>query len=244
MSNSFKIIILLFLGAIVAGVLIFLPHKALGPVLSPTTYTLQPPPKPLTTIFFGGDIMLSRNVDAAMSKADDYTLPFQKIAAVVKNADIAFANLESPFNDKGDHSVDGSLIFNADPKGIAGLNFAGFDILSTANNHVLDQGQKGVDYTIELLKNGGIIPTGTKSSTDPAENLPVIKKNNVTYGFLSYSYTALNDGGKSTSPFVNNFNDLETETRYLKSQRTLRRCRHRQHARWHRIHQRTFPSSD
>ena len=201
----------LFLGAFIillAGIIVFAlkPKPALIPGNpSPAPVTNYSPPT--TTLFLAGDIMLSRNVAGRMIKNNDYTWPFQKTTDVSKNADIAFANLESPFNDTGNHSVEGSLVFNADPKSIEGLKFAGFDILSTANNHAFDQGQKGLDYTIQLLQNNGIIPTGTLSSTQPPP-VPVIKRNGTLYGFLSYSYTAYNDGGKSTSRYIKNYNDF------------------------------------
>ncbi len=163
-----------------------------------------------TTLFFAGDIMLSRNVHRKISEANDPTLPFQKTAAVSANADIAFANLESPFNTTGTHFVDGSLIFNADPNSVTGLTVAGFDVLSTANNHALDQGLKGLDLTIDWLKQHQIIPVGTFPTTggefDPGQN--VISKNKIAFGFLSYSYTAQNDGGKTTSPYIAGYNDL------------------------------------
>jgi poly-gamma-glutamate capsule biosynthesis protein CapA/YwtB (metallophosphatase superfamily) len=160
-----------------------------------------------TTVFLAGDIMLSRNVAAAIYKAKDYTLPFQKISEFTKNADVAFANLESPFNDQGNHSIEGSLIFNADPKSIEGLNFAGFDVLSTANNHAFDQGKYGLDLTFNLLAQNHILPTGTMPTQD-FDSLPIIEKNHIRFAFLSYSYTALNDGGKSHSPYIADFNDL------------------------------------
>ena len=164
----------------------------------------------LTTLFFGGDIMLSRNVARKIYEAKDFTLPFKNIRDVTSGADIAFANLESPFSDQGQHFVDGSLVFNADPQSVAGLESAGFDVLSTANNHALDQGQYGIDFTINLLKQNGILPVGTfqagQKQFEPSQN--VIIKNKVAFGFLSYSYTALNDGGRSTSPQIADFNNL------------------------------------
>lgn len=162
----------------------------------------------ITTLFFAGDIMLSRNVAGRMIKSNDYALPFRKIAELARSADIAFANLESPFNDSGNHFVERSLVFNADPKAVEGLKLAGFDILSTANNHSLDQGIKGLDLTWDVLNKNNIIPSGTKSTTQGSV-LPVIEKNKILFGFLSYSYTAHNDGGKSTSPYIDDFNNLE-----------------------------------
>jgi len=205
LTKDTKLVILsIFLFALSAGIL-FLgrPPRSQIPSHHSTSYNLTP----TTSILLAGDIMLSRNVAAAMYKANDFTLPFQNVKDLISGADIAFANLESPFNDQGDHSVEGSMVFNADPKFAAGLQDAGFDILSTANNHALDQGTTGLDLTINLLKQNNIIPTGTVSTTgEPI--LPVIKKNNILYGFLSYSYTAKNDGGQSTSPYINDFNNL------------------------------------
>lgn len=183
------------------------------PVIAPSQNTKQasqlpPPPPTTTTIFFAGDIMLSRNVAKKIYEAKDFSLPFEKVKDLIKQADISFANLESPFNDTGAHVKEGSLIFNADPQSIQGLVDAGFDILSTANNHAFDQGLKGLDFTINLLKTNGIIPTGTNNSKNESI-LPVIVKNNIAYGFLSYSYTGMNNGDKTVNPYVNDFNNLE-----------------------------------
>ncbi len=160
----------------------------------------------ITTIFFGGDIMLSRNVAAKIYAANDFTLPFKGVVDRISKTDIAFANLESPFNDHDNHSVEGSLIFNADPKSVEGLKLAGFDILSTANNHALDQGKIGIDYTLQTLKDQGIKPIGTGLDCHEGQ---IVERDDIKFGFLAYSYTALNDGGKTIDPAVCDFNNLK-----------------------------------
>ena len=191
-------------------VVIFLkPKNAIAPINEFASKQLNAD-ETQTTLFFAGDIMLSRNVAGKIYSTNDFTLPFKNVKDVTSSADIAFANLESPFLDSGNHSVQNSLIFNADPKSIAGLNYSGFDILSTANNHAFDQGIKGIEYTIKLLKDHGIIPVGTfapNEAFDPSQN--VISKNKIAYGFLSYSYSGLNDGGKTAKQEVADFNDLD-----------------------------------
>jgi poly-gamma-glutamate capsule biosynthesis protein CapA/YwtB (metallophosphatase superfamily) len=168
--------------------------------------TTNSPSPATTTLFFAGDIMLSRNVDAKMVAASDFNLPFENLTSEISKNDIAFANLESPFNNSGSHFVDGSLTFNADPAAVSGLKFAGFDVLSTANNHTLDQGANGLDLTYNLLKQNGIEPIGT---TKACHSGVILTRNNINFGYLAYSYTALNDGGKSTSPDVCDANDLK-----------------------------------
>ena len=204
MSKSDKVPKLLGIVLVIAIAVFVIskPKTSTAPSTQEAIYPSPLYPHP-STLFFAGDIMLSRNVHDRMQKANDFTLPFQKVAEVTKNADIAFGNLESPFLDSGTHFIPNSLIFNADPKSVEGLNFAGFDILSTANNHAYDQGLKGIEYTLRLLKDHGIIPVGTFSTDqrfDPSQN--VISKNKIAFGFLSYSYSALNDGGRVTKPEV------------------------------------------
>jgi poly-gamma-glutamate capsule biosynthesis protein CapA/YwtB (metallophosphatase superfamily) len=171
----------------------------------PPKYQMPEEPKPVeTTLFFAGDIMLSRNVAAAMYRTNDHALPYENVQEEIRSADIAFANLESPFNDSGDHSVEGSLIFNADPKSMEGLKSAGFDVLSTANNHTMDQGKYGLNYTLSLLKTNGIDPVGT--GEDCHDGI-IQEADGMKFGFLAYSYTAYNDGGKVPDPLVCSWTD-------------------------------------
>lgn len=171
----------------------------------PPAYEMQAEPKPIETrLFFAGDIMLSRNVGTKMAEANDYTLPYQKIAELVKHSDISFANLESPFNNTGARVTQG-LVFKAEPESVEGLTSAGFDVLSTANNHSFDQKEDGIDYTLQLLAENGIAAVGTGLDCHQG----IIKEaQGMKFGFLAYSYSAHNDGGKIPDPLVCDWNNL------------------------------------
>jgi poly-gamma-glutamate synthesis protein (capsule biosynthesis protein) len=210
-----KLFAIAFVIAVAITIVVMLDHSSLAPTYFSIIRIHKPQPK-LTTLFFAGDIMLSRNVDRKMTEANDFTLPFQQVAPEVSQADLAFANLESPFNNTGAHFVDQSLIFNADPKGISGLKLAGFDILSTANNHSFDQGQTGIQYTLDLLKQNNILALGTGLDCHQGQ---IITKNDIKFGFLGYSYTALNDGGKTTDPLVCDANNLKQISADIKNLR-------------------------
>ena len=96
---------------------------------------------PKNILVFGGDIMLSRVVNAKMEKYQNYSWPLEKIAPLFKEADLAIANLESPFLITKNYQVlTGSFSFKANPKSVEALTLAGFDVLSLANNHILNQG--------------------------------------------------------------------------------------------------------
>jgi poly-gamma-glutamate synthesis protein (capsule biosynthesis protein) len=144
----------------------------------------SPKPETLNTLVFGGDIMLSRTVNQKMSVYNDYSWPFKNISTLFSEADLAIANLESPFLFTNNYNVKtGSFSFKANPKSVQSLLLAGFDVLSLANNHILNQGQQGITDTYKVLSEAGIAGVGT------ADNKLIIKESKgIKFVFLAYSY--------------------------------------------------------
>jgi poly-gamma-glutamate capsule biosynthesis protein CapA/YwtB (metallophosphatase superfamily) len=138
------------------------------------------------SVLFVGDIMLSRGVEWKIRENNDYRYPFLEVREVLQGADIAFGNLEGPISLRGTNQGS-EYSFRADPKVIEGLNFAGFDVLSLANNHILDWGANALNDTIELLSKNSIDTVGAGASYDMA-NKPVIRKvGNTRIAFLAYT---------------------------------------------------------
>lgn len=147
-------------------------------------------------LVFGGDIMLSRTVNAQMEKYKNYSWPFAKIYPLFYDADLAIANLESPFLITNDYRVPtDSFYFKANPKSIQALTSAGFDVLSLANNHILNQGQAGLRDTAKILDEAGIAYTGLVS-----KNLVIKESQGIKFAFLSYTYS---DGLKLVADMLN-----------------------------------------
>ncbi len=135
-------------------------------------------------LVFGGDIMLSRTVNAKMEKYKDYNWPFLKIAPLFNEADLAVANLESPFLFTNNYQVlTGSFSFKANPKSAVSLTAAGFDVLSLANNHILNQGKIGLRDTYQVLAETGISYIGLRE-----HNLVIRESRGVKFAFLAYTY--------------------------------------------------------
>jgi poly-gamma-glutamate synthesis protein (capsule biosynthesis protein) len=149
-------------------------------------------------LVFGGDIMLSRTVNSKMEKYNDYSWPFSKINGLFKEADLAIANLESPFLKDANYQVlTGSFSFKANPKSVTGLVTSGFDVLSLSNNHILNQGKKGLKDTKDILRENSIEYTGLVE-----QNLIVRESKGVKFAFLSYTYN-------NESSLVANMDSLE-----------------------------------
>lgn len=144
--------------------------------------------KPIKLIFTG-DIMLDRGVEYQVQKQgdNDFRFPFLKIAPALENADLIFGNLESQISDKGQNQ--GSLYsFRADPKAMDGLEFAGFDIVSLANNHAFDYGRQALQDSINRLIEADISPVGAGNESQAFS--PTIK----TIGQTSIAVFAYSQG--------------------------------------------------
>jgi poly-gamma-glutamate synthesis protein (capsule biosynthesis protein) len=130
------------------------------------------------TLFFVGDIMLDRGVELEIKKNgnSDFKFPFLKIEKDLKEATILFGNLEGPISDKG-QKVGSIYSFRMDPKSIDGLLFAGFDVLSVANNHMFDYSRVALDDTFSRLKKAGIDYVGGGFSETEAYSPKIIEVN-------------------------------------------------------------------
>ena len=158
-------------------------------------------------LVFVGDIMLSRNVGKIMSAKKDFSFYFRRVGTTTRSADIAFANLESPISARGIKS--GSIYsFRADPKVREGLEFAGFDVVSIANNHIWDYGKAAFTDTLLNLSEISVVAVGGGESYTEAHLPRVIKVKGTRIAFLAYTNLISPFlGGASSTPAVARFTD-------------------------------------
>jgi len=164
--------------------------------------SMAPPPSAWEIrLLFGGDIMLSRYVARVAHREHDPVWPLHEIAPLLASVDIAFANLESPFSDQG-HGLDNSMVFRAEPDAIAALIAAGLDVVSTANNHVRDAGNRGIEFTLDLLAKNHIAAVGTGPTERLAHEGVILERKGVGFGFLGYTFDQSNGNHKDVDPRI------------------------------------------
>lgn len=143
-------------------------------------------PADTVTLAFVGDIMLSRNVQQDLAKRDlDFTYPFKETVSMLESADIAFGNLECPISGRGE-ALAKKYLFNAPPESVSGLVFAGFDLVSLANNHTLDYGPIALDDTLRILGENQIRVSGISTNDAPQQPL-IFERKGLRIGFLAYA---------------------------------------------------------
>src|SRR6266702_1929375 len=118
-----------------------------------------------------GDINLGRRVAKQRLLEGDTLYPFRALLDTLRAADITFGNLESPITPDSNPVADSFDVFTAPPAAASALARAGFDIVSTANNHAWDGGQAAVEETMQQLTRAGGLsapPTGATWPSSPS----------------------------------------------------------------------------
>lgn len=134
-----------------------------------------------------GDVMFGNHTISYIEKYGP-VYPFLFTQAILQNADVAFANLEGPFTDSG-AKFDKRFTFKIAPKYATALVEAGFDVVTLANNHILDYGIEGLSNTINTLDSIGVAFCGAGLDLQQAREPALIKKNGIQIAVLGYSMT-------------------------------------------------------
>lgn len=132
------------------------------------------------TLVATGDVIPARSVNYKTLTHKDFTWAWKNIASITKSGDITVINLESPLIENCPIINEG-FIFCGDKRHIEGLEYAGVDVVTLANNHIGNYGKDGIDETIRLLRSRGIDVTGIN------EEPPIRTIKNIRVGFLAYN---------------------------------------------------------
>lgn len=162
------------------------------PTTQPTTIeTTHEPQVNKVKMVAVGDLMAHewQVTGAYDSKTDtyDFTDAFAMVKPFIESADIAMGNLETTFGgmDKGYSYYP---TFNTPDAFGRAIKQAGFDIVSTANNHSMDTRSSGVERTIDILDGLGLKHMGTYKTLEASNEICIIEANNIKFAFLSYTY--------------------------------------------------------
>jgi poly-gamma-glutamate capsule biosynthesis protein CapA/YwtB (metallophosphatase superfamily) len=156
------------------------------PLREPVRYPLQTrstrPVPQVTTMAAVGDIMLGRRVGDR--HRDDPGAPLVPLAKQLAAAEITVGNFESTLSVYGSPTQGGDS-FAASPQVRTGLRAAGFDLVSLANNHVGDYGDRALRQTLARFDSAGIETVGAGRDLTAARRPVIIDRNGVRVGFLA-----------------------------------------------------------
>jgi poly-gamma-glutamate synthesis protein (capsule biosynthesis protein) len=175
----------------------------------------------IVTLIFAGDIMgHSPQFQSAydiQTKTYDYKVCFENVKPYIESADIAVANLEVTL---AGPPYSGYPNFSSPDALLDALKYTGYDVMLTANNHVLDRGKHGFERTLKVLSDKEMKFVGSYLNQQQRDTLYplIIDTHGVKIALLNYTYGT--NGYKPTSPTIVNVIDTNLIKKDIKKARS------------------------
>ena len=140
---------------------------------------------------FTGDIMgHSPQIESAWDETlGDYNYEpvFDFVKPHFEDSDVVFGNLELVFAGP-DYGYSGYPMFNSPDALLDAIEYAGYTILNTTNNHSFDMGVDGLIRTRNLIDDSSIEAVGTFTET-PESRVHYMELGDKTFALLTYAET-------------------------------------------------------
>lgn len=111
---------------------------------------------------------------------------YSEVASMIESADVSFINQETLMCGDG-YDISYYPMFNSPQDLGYDLVEMGFDVVSIANNHMLDKTASGLEKTIAFYDTLPITTVGGYKSKEDYNNIRVHEKNGIKIAFLSYT---------------------------------------------------------
>ncbi len=144
----------------------------------------------------------------------NYSLLFNDIKDVIGDSDYCIVNFEFPIV-----KTIGSPILKQGPnlkgqtESIEALKYAGINVCTLANNHILDQGEKCCVDTVELLHQAGIKTIGAGRDIEEASKPLVLQNNKCSVGVINcceheFSIASRSNAGAHPLDIIKQYNQI------------------------------------
>ena len=147
---------------------------------------------------FAGDLILLEDQVKRGYKVNGYDFSdvFEYASPYISSADLAIGVFEGPVAGKEEgystsNYGDGKEVrLNFPDEFAQNVKDAGFDLVTTANNHLLDKGEEGALRTLDVLDSIGLDHTGSYRSAEEKQSsrIKMITADGIKFAVLSYTY--------------------------------------------------------
>jgi poly-gamma-glutamate synthesis protein (capsule biosynthesis protein) len=173
---------------------------------------ITPYPHELAQVSFAvaGDVIPHGAVRASAAAAGDgaagWAALFADVADVFEHADFGFVNLETPVAPAHSRGTR-EFLFDAPVALVDALKTSGIKIVSSANNHMMDQGWAGFTETREHLRERGMLFAGTGDTAQQSWQPVITEANGIKVGWLGMTrwLNGNRNPDKDDQPHVNFF---------------------------------------
>ena len=134
---------------------------------------------------------------------------------ILKDKDLSITNLECPLTDSLDKITKTGPNIKSSPDSISILKDAQFDIVTLANNHILDFGEQGLFDTVNVCQKAGIKTVGVGKDKLDSQHPLIIEKKGKKIGIINvaekeFSIATSTTGGANEFSVIDVFQQIES----------------------------------
>ncbi len=155
-------------------------------------------------ILIGADLVPTKSNMRYFENKNTEKLVEKNLLKELNEADYRIFNLEVPLvdNETPINKCGPNLI--ASTKSALGIKALGVDFLTLANNHILDQGEKGLESTLKVLKKLDISFSGVGNSIEDAYKPFIFEVENIKIGIYccaEHEFSIVSKENTGANPF-------------------------------------------
>src|SRR5699024_1273182 len=155
-------------------------------------------------IILGGDLVPTEvNVDL-FSTGNVKKLLGEQLLEIWNKVIYRIFNLEAPLIETESHIIKNELALSATINVIKGITQLNPELVTLANNHILDHGEMGLNSTLNVLVDNKIKYIGAGTNLSEASKPYIIKKNGISIGFYTcaeHEFSIATDKEAGANPF-------------------------------------------
>jgi poly-gamma-glutamate capsule biosynthesis protein CapA/YwtB (metallophosphatase superfamily) len=138
-------------------------------------------------ILTAGDVMLGSWTEDIIKK-NGWHYSFSELDSILLDSHIFFVNLEAPFG-QGGTAFEKTYTFQVTPDLVKVLKVGKINVVSLANNHIMDFGVESLKETFQILQENSIHYTGAGLNLKEARKPAILEVNGHRIAIASYSLT-------------------------------------------------------
>lgn len=167
-----------------------------------------------TQILITGDFAPTRRVEALIKSEGSRNL-YGSFSPYLEHNDLTVTNLECPLTLSSNRLKKIGPNLKADPKCVSALVEGNFNLVTLANNHIMDYGLEGLTSTIEVCKANHIDVVGAGADLKSARQPYYFKKGDLTIAIINvaeneFANASFDTGGANPIDLPNNYYDIKT----------------------------------
>lgn len=160
-------------------------------------------------IIIAGDLVPTKHNYLNFTNSLVRDLVDDELINILSESNLVIANLETPLTNIKNPIKKCGPCLSAPEDTINGIKALGIDFVTLANNHIMDQGEKGLKRTIELLETNGILYAGAGNNINEVKPFHTYNIEGKIIGIFCCAENEFSIATKNCSG-ANPFDPLET----------------------------------